>query len=46
MLAVAVAAFLMVAAGLTWLYGPYGLGGSGVGLLLVLSFVNVSDKEE
>jgi hypothetical protein len=46
-LALAVVGFLMLAAGLTWLYGPYGLGGSGVGLALLMSFVNIkADKED
>jgi len=46
-LALAVVGFLMLAAGLTWLYGPYGLGGSGAGLVLALTFVSIrEDKEE
>lgn len=33
------AALLMVVAGIVWLFGPYGLVGSGAALMLVTLFV-------
>lgn len=44
-LALAVACFLIVTAGLTWKFGPYGLIGSGAVALVLLVFVD-TDKEE
>lgn len=44
-LVLAVACFLMVSAGLTWEFGPYGLVGSGVAVLVLLVFVDTDYKE-
>jgi len=32
-------AFVLTTAGLTWLFGPYGLIGSGLGCTLVVTFL-------
>ena len=47
-LALAVACFFMVTAGLTWKFGYYGLVGSGAVTLVLLLFVDTdkTDKEE
>ena len=38
-------AFLLVAAGLTWLFGPYGLIGAGLALATAVTFgINVEER--
>lgn len=38
-------AFLLVAAGLTWLFGPYGLIGAGLALAAAVTFgINVEER--